>query len=258
MAFLHMERMSAELQITTPVNLIVPDRLEEGKKYPVLWLLHGATLNYSDWMRMTSIERYAARYKLVVVMPDGGDSAYCDMAMGGRMANYQTYIADELRDYITKLLPVSDRREDNFIAGFSMGGQGAARMALVRPELYSRAGVFSAGNYMDYHEKDSGNLAIVQRYNKMFGESEVDKLRGTPADLEFLAEETVNAGVTLPEFYLTCGTEDNLFPMAVKFRDFMTEKGYLCDWHEGSGAHTFEFWDEWTPPFLEWLPIEHI
>ena len=85
-------------------------------------------------------------FRIAVVMPDGADSAYVDMAMGGRNTRYQSYIAKELPAYLKGIFPLSDKREENFIGGLSMGGQGALRFAFTFPEQYCEAIALSTGN----------------------------------------------------------------------------------------------------------------
>ena len=77
---------------------------------------------------------------MAVIMPEVQRSFYCDMTNGPR---YFTYIVDELPALCQRLFRVSARREDNFVAGLSMGGYGAMKAALSRPERYAAAASFS-------------------------------------------------------------------------------------------------------------------
>lgn len=97
----------------------------------MLYLLHGLSDNHSCWLRRTAVDRYAEEYGIAVVMPEVQRSFYCDMAHGPA---YFTYIADELPQICQRLFRLSDKREDTFIAGNSMGGYGALKAALSRPE----------------------------------------------------------------------------------------------------------------------------
>lgn len=81
-------------------------------------MAHGLSDDHSIWLRRTSIERYAAQYGICVVMPCGDKSFYTDMKYGNR---YYTYFAKELPGIVREFFHVSDKREDNYIAGLSMG-----------------------------------------------------------------------------------------------------------------------------------------
>ena len=125
----HSEVLGKQVQM----NVILPQRSrgqigmksieEKVDAYPTLYLLHGMSDDYTIWERRTSIERYASEKGIAVVMPDGDLSWYTDMKYGGR---YFTFMSDELpavcRDFFPKM---SDKREDTFVAGLSMGGYGA-------------------------------------------------------------------------------------------------------------------------------------
>ena len=123
--------------IPTPDEPFVPDSTpfyHKDKRYQGLYLLHGAFGDCTVWTRNTWIERYAQKYKLAVVSASVTNSCYLDMVHGPR---FMTYMTKELPAFINAMFPVSDRPEDTFIAGPSMGGYGAAKCALRRPDLYA-------------------------------------------------------------------------------------------------------------------------
>ena len=114
------------------------------QRYPVLWLLHGTYGDQTDWLRKSNIELYAEEKNLAVVMPPALNSNYSnweDTMLGYSMYDYLT---EELMPLIYGWLPVSDRREDNFIAGLSMGGRGTIKYAVNHPERFAAAAVLSA------------------------------------------------------------------------------------------------------------------
>ena len=89
---------------------------------PVVYLLHGAYGDFSSWIRYSNIERYAQERCCAVVMASAGNYFYQDMYRGSA---YRTFFTEELPMFITSVFPVSKKREDTYIAGFSMGGYGA-------------------------------------------------------------------------------------------------------------------------------------
>ena len=88
--YLHCNFHSDILGKACGMNIILPQKVNTqigmtssgGRTtYPMLFLLHGLSDDYTIWMRRTSIERYAAQYNLIIVMPDGGrsfSSLVCD------------------------------------------------------------------------------------------------------------------------------------------------------------------------------------
>ena len=160
MALIQFEAFSDVLGKAFTAHIALPETARGP--FPVLWLLHGAGDDGSGWLRHTAIERQATRRDLALVAPTAGMSMYEDMAHGQR---YFTHIVDELPKMLRRLLPLSDRREDNFIAGLSMGGMGALKIAMRLPERYSAVCCPSAGhtNYR-FHEPGEG----TPRFNRYF------------------------------------------------------------------------------------------
>ena len=118
----------AGLGISTAMNILIPLEFDNGKqqsskKFPVLWLLHGGGGYHGDWIRFSEIEKYSNMYGVAVVMPDAQNSSYTDMEFGPK---WLTYFTEELPKYIYSHFPISDKREDNFVSGMSMGGLGVA------------------------------------------------------------------------------------------------------------------------------------
>ena len=135
MARIQCDFFSAALGTSVTINVLLPQpdpaARTAPRRYPVLWLLHGLLDDHTTWLRQTSLERYVDGLQLAVVMPAGGRSFYTDMAHGYR---YWTYVSEELPALARAWFPLSDQREENFVAGLSMGGYGAFKLALRQPE----------------------------------------------------------------------------------------------------------------------------
>jgi S-formylglutathione hydrolase FrmB len=229
-----------------------------GKKksrYPVLWLLHGASDDHTVWLRRTSIERYAAPLGIAVVMPNAHLSSYVNMAHGQR---YQDYFTVELPRIMGGFFALSGRREDNWVAGLSMGGAGALSLGLSRPDVFSAIGCFSAGNLNMRAGRPPGlrKSGKAPRDIAVFGVEDRAQLKGN-ADYDCFAkaEAALKSGMSLPRIFHCIGRDDFLYDNAKSTADwFKARPQFSYEFHEGSGAHTWEFWDEWVQRFLQWLP----
>ena len=141
MALLSWNFHSHTLGISASANVILPQAaVEKGEKLPVLYLLHGLSDDHTNWQRRTSIERYADPLGLAVVMPAVNRSFYANMAHGPR---YWDFISEELPQLARSFFPLSDKRADTFVAGLSMGGYGAFKVALSHPDRYAAAASLS-------------------------------------------------------------------------------------------------------------------
>ena len=142
MAFFKGSIRSQTLGMDTGLTVVLPfDRAAVPEtECPAIYLLHGHGENADVWTRMTSAERYANAYGVALVMPEVQRSFYTDMAMG---LSYFTYVTEELPAACQRLFHISSRRENRFVAGLSMGGYGALKLGLRRPDLFAGCAGFS-------------------------------------------------------------------------------------------------------------------
>ena len=240
---------SKELKKNTQVNVVIPDNREEGESLKTVWLLHGLAGNYNSWMRSSAIERYANEHHLAVIMPDGDRSWYTDNAYG---INYFTYIAKELPELCRKTLKgLSEKREDQIVAGLSMGGYGALKLALTYPERYGYC--ISLSGALDITRE--GRPCDLNQWRSIFGfdlETPL-ALAGSEHDLFALAQKNKNAGVVFPEIYMWCGTEDELFPINEKFDRHLLSLGVRHTYKCSEGNHSWKWWDLHIQDAFNWL-----
>ena len=224
---------------------------EPGQKYQVLWLLHGISADESDWQRFSSIERYAQEKNIAVVMPDGYNSHYVDNPWGG---NYYSYLIKELPEMLRSLLPLSAKRENNFIAGLSMGGGGAFKAALLNPEKYAAAASLSGGLEAEV-EAPGGAMPYIQAWNRSCYGMNNEYFDPAKHDVSVILRNQAAAGIKLPRLYQCCGTEDFLHESNLRFRDLARSLSVDLTYEEGPGVHNFDFWDPYIRRVLDWLPL---
>ena len=264
MALLRLDLHSDCLTRMAAVNVILPDLSEKRKldngKLPVLWLLHGATDDQSMWQRFTSVERYAQKRGIAVVMPSVETSFYTNTD-GGR---YFDYVTEELPRMIYSQLPISPLREDNFIAGMSMGGHGTMKCGFTKPEKYAAMGIFSCGNFIDMMGK--GGMAPGGKRHplnfirwQVFGTDDGDltKCHDTENDNRYLARLASESGKPLPKIFACCGCQDGCHDNELEDLRYFTTlpNPYDVVFFDGDGVHYFDFWDKWLDVFIQWLPI---
>lgn len=256
MALLQIHFRSEIIQTEQTLNVILPQvGLYEGEKqkrikengFPVLYLLHGFADDYSVWLRHTSIERYAQEYGIAVVMPNADRSFYVDMKFG---PSYYTYISYEIPHIVRTLLPISSAREDNFIAGLSMGGYGAFMIALRNPEQYEAAaslsGILDLTPGFSFEEEGFQKMA-----RQIFG----SKLEYIKSDYNLirLVRKKGMSGEKLPRLYQCCGTEDFVYGVNRRFRAAAQKYGLDLTYEEGPGAHEWSYWDSNMKRILTWM-----
>ena len=211
--------------------------------HPTLWLLHGLSDDESIWTRSTSIKRYVAPLGLSVVMPNVHRSFYTSMNSGYR---YWDFVSQELLDKARAFFQLSSVREDNFVAGLSMGGYGALKLAFTLPEQFAAAASSSGvTDVTEWGENGDEDFQLV------FGKG--GPKPGSQHDLFELATSLASSGRPKPRLYQCCGTEDPLYAQNIRFRDAVQDLGFDYLYEEGPGEHSWEYWDKAIAPVLTWL-----
>ena len=233
---------------------MLPKQYRDGVRYQTLWLLHGGGGDATNWPRYTSIERYANEHKLMVVCPSAYQSSYMDMYYGDA---YETWIMKELPQVLQWMLPISPRREDNFVAGLSMGGYGALKWAVNEPERFACAGSFSGAVDMPaiLRRNHLHDGALDEPMELIFGS--VERVEHTHSDVIWMAQQQCAAGVQLPKFYVTVGTEDFTYDFNINLREAFAAEGLDLTWDERPGGHTWGYWDAAVQRFINWLPLRN-
>ena len=250
MAIIEVNFISKCLMRVVTFNAIIPvdkfgPQAENAEQKPLktLYLLHGIFGNYTDWVNGTRIQAWAEANDLAVIMPSGENRFYLDDEKSGEL--YGEFIGKELVEFTRKLFPLSDKREDTFIAGLSMGGYGAIRNGLKYAENFGCVIGLSAALVHDTW-KDADNSAPIFTFRRNYYESifgEYDKVKGSDKDPKALLLKLKEEGRPVPKMYLCCGTEDGLVTANRDFRDFLNENGVDLTYVEGPGKHDWVFWD---------------
>jgi S-formylglutathione hydrolase FrmB len=227
------------------------DGLKRKSKYRTLYLLHGHSDDHTAWMRWSSIEKYAQGLSLAVVMPAVHLSFYTDMVYGGK---YWQFVSEEVPTLVSDTFPVSSERKDNFVAGLSMGGCGAFKLALTHPERYAAAaslsGAVDISDVVRVKKDDPDNKAWLVQMRNIFGD--LSKVPGSEHDLFTLAKK-VAKGKVKPRLFQCCGTEDFLYPDNIRFRDTVRKLPLDLTYVEGPGEHNWTYWDRMIQDVLAWM-----
>ncbi len=236
MALLTCHVDSEALNVAATITVVIPQEVESP---PVLYLLHGLTDDHTGWLRNTSIERYADEAGLAVVMPAVHHSFYTDEVHGHA---YWTYVSEELPALVHRLFRVSDRPEDTFAAGLSMGGYGALKLALSQPDRYAAAASLSGTLDITYMADREDRAEI---WDRAFG-GEIRKENDLFALLA--------AAPSVPPLYIGCGTSDGLLDANERFITAATVAGVDLTTDLRTGEHEWSLWDAQIADVIAWLP----
>jgi len=252
MALFTCDFFSDVLEVGCSMTVVLPQPTEEQigvesdtiarTDFPVLYLLHGLSDDHTAWLRYTSVERYAAAAGLAVVMPAVNRSFYANERSGGR---YWDYVSEELPEIVGNFFRVSQDPAQTYVAGLSMGGYGAMKLALTHPDRFAAAATLSGA-------LDLGELASRPDRQGMFDRIFGEVVPGD-ADLYQLLEKADVS--TLPRIHVSTGTEDTagLVDGNRRFVAMLEEKGADVTTDFRPGEHVWQLWDDLLPEVIEWL-----
>ena len=201
------------------------DYKTSGRKYPVLYLLHGMGGDHNDWSNYGSLNLSTRNAindgqvgQLIIVMPKAYSSFYVDDF--DKEHQYESFFLKELMPHIESTYPVLTGKKNTAIAGLSMGGYGASYYAFNYPEkfclCYSMSGAVEG-------------LGIDQ----------------VPSVQEIFEDHGYSSSnfSSLPKYYMDCGKSDPLVHSAnVNTYTYLTSINFPVTYRETDGAHDWVFW----------------
>ena len=257
MALIQADFKADTLQRRVRVNVVLP---VEGaarpdprkKKLKTLYLLHGIFGDANSWLINSRVARWAEEKNLCVVMPDGENGFYIDHPDYYNL--FSTYIGQELVEATRRMFPLSEKREDTFIGGFSMGGYGALRTGLKFADTFGVICAMSSALILDEYVKTGGSTPVGGAYSRaMFGDGDVLASDLNPS---WLVRRLCESGKPIPSLYLSCGDQDFLLKPNRDFDEELKALGVKHTFRVSPGAHDWDFWEtEMQYLIRSWLPL---
>lgn len=240
---------SEVLKCRTKVNVVLPS-VKYDRRLKTLYLLHGGDGSADDWVNCSEVENIAKESGIAVVMPEvGGESFYCNMYDG---ADYFTYIDTELVDKMQIMFPLSQNREDRFVAGLSMGGYGAVTWGLRRPNKFAAIGNFSgASDIVKLFSTPGGPFTkeqLDQKVMKIWGG--LEKLKGSECDTIYMLEQIGKSDTLYPALFVGVGTDDFVYGAVSEYMEAAGRYGVNIHYEEMPGGHEWKVWNKLLKRFV--------
>jgi S-formylglutathione hydrolase FrmB len=246
-------------------NIVLPAKYEQTKdRYPVLYLLHGYTSNYTAWARM-QVPEHARAFDLIVVMPDVGNSWYVNWAKseGEQKNRWEDFVVKDLIGHVDATYRTIAKREGRAINGLSMGGYGGLMLGLKHPDLFcsigSHSGAVAFAKSAGERLKEGKELPRPTREPSKTPDPRID-VKGFSSQAERTPKGTIFATAEdcaaydpfqlvrkvprdkLPHIYLDCGTEDRLLESNQAFLKLLMENKVPFTYAQSGGGHTAPYW----------------
>jgi putative tributyrin esterase len=242
---------SAALGREMPYRIVIPTSIAAGQKLPVIYLLHGGGGGYRDWTNYSDVAKYAEP-GMILVMPEGNSSYYTNSAEHPE-DRYEDYILNDVISEVESKYPVAAGRQNRAIVGVSMGGFGAVKIAMKRPELFAFAGGLSAAVDVPTRPFSIKRLSQWRFHSSIFGPSgSQTRYDNDPYALAGTVDPS-----RMPYLFLTCGEQEGLLPANRKLAAILGDRGFKYEFHTAPGDHNWLQWNAQLPGVFKSLR-EHI
>ena len=213
--------------------VIKPGTYKNGKKFPVVYLLHGYSGNYADWItKVPEITRYADDYNILIVCPDGNFSSwYFDSPIDSSW-KYETYVSTELVQWIDNHFNTINNKNGRAITGLSMGGHGALYLAFKHQDIFGACGSMSGGvdlRPFPLNWDISKRLGTYATFNERWDASSVINLTHllTPNSLSIIID---------------CGSNDFFYKVNCNLHEKLLLNNIPHDFISRPGEHNWDYW----------------
>ncbi|MDB5135067.1 MAG: xynZ 1 [Mucilaginibacter sp.] len=224
---------SAAMNRDIKAVVIKPADYSTNKKFPVLYLLHGFSGKYSDWiLKVPSIIQLADRYDIIIICPDGGFAGWYFDSPVDKQSQYETYLAKELVNYVDGHYSTVKDRSGRAITGLSMGGHGALYLAFKHQDIYGAAGSMSGAVDLRPFADNFGIkqvLGTIKEYPERWEKNSV-------VNMVYLLKPNALAIV------FDDGAEDFFFTVNNALHQKLLDQKIPHDYTSRPGAHTWEYW----------------
>lgn len=186
---------------------------DKARTYPILYWLHGLGENeqtfvdFGGWNLVENLQEQKRVGEYLVVIPDGGRTFYMNSKSG--KVRYEDFFIREFIPAVEKKFRAKPGRSNRGIAGVSMGGNGALRLAFKFPGTFGAVSAHSAALYEKLPQNLPSRSQGLQSRLMIFAD-----VFGTPIDPQFWERNSpvtmarTAAGLARLKIYFDCGTED--------------------------------------------------
>jgi S-formylglutathione hydrolase FrmB len=227
------ETYSTAMKKKIKAVVVTPDQYQKAKALPVVYLLHGYSGNYADWVtKAKGFEQAADTYQMIIVCPDGGyGSWYWDSPVDSSF-RYETYVVKELVAWVDARYKTIKDRKGRGITGLSMGGHGALYLAMKHQDVFGAAGSMSGGVDIRPFPNNWDMAKRLGTYASQPARWEANTV------INMLHLLTSNSLALL----IDCGKEDFFYEVNVNLHQQLQYRNIPHDFIIRPGAHNWKYW----------------
>ena len=226
----HSDAMNKKIKV-----VVISPEGSAGGELPSLYLLHGYSGNYANWVdKVEHIKNLVDQYKYMVICPDGGYGSWYWDVPGDSEFQYETFVSKELVAYVEANYPVCREARARGITGLSMGGHGALYLAIKHQDVFGAAGSTAGG--VDIRPFPN-NWEIIRR----LGPYKDNKDKWTDHTVMGLLHLLDPKGLKL---FIDCGTSDFFYEVNRELHRQLTYLNIPHTFLSMPGGHNWDYWSK--------------
>lgn len=235
---LHSEFLPAPVS----VNVITPADYTHEQTYPLLYLLHGYSEDFTQWSQITDLQKVADEYGFIIANPDGFRSFYMN-SLSHTSSQYESFFFEDLVPFLHNEYNINN--EQIFISGLSMGGFGALHLMLANSGYFTAVGSTSGAVEFEYpfwreiSHQFLGDSRLANDLELILGSHKTQPNKWKIYSLTNRTNEFSKNSVPL---FLDVGTEDPLYEMNVRLSKRLREQGVPVHFLTKPGGHDNNYW----------------
>ena len=246
---------SAVMKKAYKAAVVLPASYANSKaSYPVLYLLHGGSGHFRDWLTQTPdkmlVRNLADQFNMIIVMPEGETFGWYLDSPFNPNNKFETYITKEVIQKIDNTYRTVRSNKGRVITGLSMGGHGAMYLSSRHPELFCAAGTMSGAmdmNYTKFKINEDFSKSLKARFEKLLGTSDTSNEVFVKNSIINMVDAIKKNGMPIT---IDCGVDDFLIDANRELHRRLLYNGVPHDYTERPGAHTWEYWQNSLPYHL--------
>ncbi|RFS18460.1 alpha/beta hydrolase family protein [Emticicia sp. C21] len=246
---------SAVMNKAYKAAVVLPASYANNKaSYPVLYLLHGGSGHFNDWLNKTPdkmlVKNLADQFNIIIVMPEGETFGWYLDSPADPTNKFETYITKEVIQKIDNTYRTVKSNKGRVITGLSMGGHGAMYLSTRHPDLFCAAGTMSGAmdmNYTRFRINEDFAKSLKDRFQKLLGTSDTSNDVYIKNSIINMVDAIKKNGMPV---IIDCGVDDFLIEANRELHHRLVFNNVPHDYTERPGAHTWEYWENSLPYHL--------
>jgi len=220
---------SASMKKSFRALIVIPTEYKNlRQRFPVVYLLHGYSGDYTTWSRIVPLESYSDSYHCIIVCPDGNFNSWYVNSPIKQDMKFDTYVVDEVVSYVDSAYRTWPEADGRAIIGTSMGGHGALTLLARHPDRFCGAGSISGIMDLSEFPREWDIAAVLGNF-----QDHADQWKNY--SFLTLCENLKGKNKGL---ILDCGMSDFALPGNVRTHDKLISLSIPHDFYQRPGTHS--------------------